>query len=260
MENNHNERTRKQKYCAIGMAILLVTTFVAMHPVQTSYAASAEAIPQFDSCVLRTGINAPEDPISMNTIVVDVKNHGIAKTIHAEKEIYDCDLVQGNLPVIVDVTTIAEKYENMTTQKTIRNQAEVITCIKTKEGATLIGCSTYRPSTSPVPVGTNCSEELITHPQEMNTVNKGSIVKTIEAQKEVFLCTLSGTVQKKVEIIVFAEVWENLNKLPNDPVIKKTFESMRCVVLVTDGTSINLNNNGKQDGTVESCQFSDVAT
>jgi hypothetical protein len=260
MEYNHTEKPKKQKYYAIGAAMLLVTAFVLVQPMHSSYAVDSEAIPTFDSCTLRTGNDAPEDPISMNTIRVALKGHGIAKTVHAEKEIYDCELVQGNLPVIVDVTTIAEIYENMTSQKTILKQAEVITCIKTVSGAILIGCSTYTPSTSPVPVGTNCTEEFIEHPQEMNTVSKGKIVKTIEAQKEVFLCALSGSVQKKVEIVIFAEIWEDVSKLPNNPVVKKSFESMRCVVLVTDGTSINLNNGGKQDATVESCQFPTVPT
>jgi hypothetical protein len=163
--------------------------------------------------------------------------------------------VQGGLPVIVDVTIIAEIYENMTTQQIVRKQVEVVTCMKQAAGAVLIGCSSGSIPTIPVAVGTNCSEEFIPHPQEMNTVSKGKIAKTIEAQKEVFLCTLAGGLQKKVEIVVFADTWEDLSKLPKNPVIKKTLESLRCIVLVSDGTSINVNSGGRQDATVEFCQF-----
>jgi|GEM_PF-2863244 len=188
----------------------------------------------------------PEDPISMNT----VRNGNIVKTIHAEKQIFDCSLEQGDIPVIVDVTIFADIYEDMSTKSVISKQVQVATCTKDEDIAVVIDCEVTTPSTTPVPVGTGC-EELsdITHPQEMNTVNKGDTVKTIEAQKEVFLCILDGSTIKKVDLIVFTEIWEDLGKLkqaaPQDPLVKKTFESMRCVVLTNTAT-------------VESCKFSQI--
>ena len=70
----------------------------------------------------------------------------------------------------------------------------------------------------------------------MNSVNKGSIVKTIEADKEIFLCDLDGfatikgdpdvcvisvisrtlndpdcfDADKKVDVILFTDIYENL--------------------------------------------------
>ena len=187
----------------------------------------------------------PDDPISMNS----VRSGDKVKTIHAEKQIFDCSLEQGDIPVIVDVTIFAEIYEDMSTQSVIHKQVEVVTCTKHEETATVIRCKSTIASEDPqIPVQ-NCNEEPINHPQEMNTVNKGNIVKTIESQKEVFLCNLGSGVLKKVDLVVFTEIWEDLTKLnqiaPQDPVIKTTFESLRCVVLA--GTA-----------TVESCQFSQI--
>ncbi len=179
-----------------------------------------------------------EDPISMNT----VRNQNTVKTIHAEKHVFDCLLDQGDLPVIVDVTIFAEIFEDMKTQSVIKKQALVVTCTKDKSTVTAIKCESSTPSTQPPVPLRNCIEEPITHPQEMNTVNKGSIVKTIEAQKEVFMCNLGNGTIKKVDLVLFTEIWENLNNLPNDPIIKKAFESMRCVIL-----------NGTTE--VETCQF-----
>jgi|GEM_PF-2449420 len=184
----------------------------------------------------------PEDPISMNT----VRNSGIAKTIHAEKQIFSCFLEQGDIPVIVDITIVAEIYEDMNTQSIIKKDALALTCIKIATSASVLECESS-PVTSDVAPVKNCSEESIEHPQEMNTVNKGSTVKTIESQKEVFLCNLDnkGVFDKKVDLVLFTEIWENLNKLPDDPIVKKTFLSFRCVV--------NLD-----EAEVESCKFSDI--
>ncbi|MGH9921520.1 MAG: Ig-like domain-containing protein, partial [Nitrososphaerales archaeon] len=194
----------------------------------------------------------PDDPIAMNT----VRSGQIAKTIHAEKQVFDCALEQGSIPVRVDLTIIAEIYENMVTQAVINKQTQVMTCIKEPTRGDLIGCSNEVPLTDIVPLR-NCSEESVRHPQEMNSVNKGTIVKTIEAQKEVFLCDIDNNVntgspapnEKKVDLTVITEIWEDLNKLnsnpPLDPVIKKTFESFRCIVDL-------------ETATVESCKFSTI--
>ena len=248
MENNQNEITKKKKHYAISAAMLLVTTVVLVQPMQTSYAVDVEEVTKYDSCVRRTGGNAPEDPISMNTVLVNVNKHGIAKTIHAEKEVYDCETVQGGLPVIVDVTIIAEIYENMTTQQIVRKQVEVVTCMKQAAGAVLIGCSSGSIPTIPVAVGTNCSEEFIPHPQEMNTVSKRKIAKTIEAQKEIFECDFND-VEKKVDIVLFTEIYEDLS---TQETIDIQFLSARCVVLRTD------NGGDLQDAFVESCIFTEI--
>jgi len=184
-----------------------------------------------------------KDPISMNT----VRNKNIVKTIHAEKQIFDCTLEQGAIPVIVDVTIIAEIYEDMNTQSIIKKDALTITCIKQESQATLIKCESSIPDDETVPVR-DCAEESIAHPQEMNTVNKGSIVKTIEAQKEVFICDFGNSNHhddKKVDVVLFSEIWENLSLLPSNPVVKHTFEVLRCTIVIDEAE-------------VESCKFSTI--
>lgn len=172
----------------------------------------------------------------------------------------------------------------------------------------IFGCQSAPIPTGPVPVR-NCREavspglqvvfeplglvifELFTiplpveHPQEMNTVNKGNIVKTVETQKEIFICNLDflneGTndfvipvgggiliifpgYEKKVEVVTFTEIWEDLSNL-DEPIIKKEFLVFRCVV----GMVVDEDRDGTRLGpapfaldledfvaSVESCQFS----
>src|SRR5574341_1591101 len=191
MEMNQTNRLNKPKFLAVSTAALLMTAFVLVQPaMQTAYAVGIEGLPAYDNCTLRTdnGEAFPDDGISMNT----VKNGNTVKTIHAEKEIYDCFLEQGKLPVIVDLTTYLEVYENITSQEVIETNAIATTCLKDENTAQVIDCESYDVSTSPVFVGSNCEEETeeMTHPQEMNTVNKGKLAKTVEAQKEIFTCEL----------------------------------------------------------------------
>ncbi len=195
----------------------------------------------------------------MNT----VRNKDIVKTIHAEKEIYTCFLQQGNLEVIVDLTTYLEVYENITSQKVIETNAIATTCLKDEGSAQVIDCKSYEVSTSPVFVGSNCEEEDdITHPQEMNTVTKGKLAKTVEAQKEVFHCDLESAgnwpfeTEKKVDIVLFTELYEDLNTQTTTSV---QFLSARCVVLNTDGISQEDGSpNPAQDAFVESCIFTPI--
>ncbi|MFY3739947.1 MAG: hypothetical protein HMLIMOIP_000372 [Candidatus Nitrosomirales archaeon] len=173
----------------------------------------------------------------------------------------------------------------------------------------VLGCQSAPIPTGPVPVR-NCIEAAspiitivsditgdiiaeiniplpVDHPQEMNTVNKGNIVKTIEAQKEIFICNLDfltegtndfvidvGSVlivfpgyEKKVDIVTFTEIWEDLSLLPANPVVKKEFLVFRCVV----GMIVDDDGDGTRLGSapfdldledfvasVESCQFSAI--
>jgi len=214
---------------------------------QTAYAVGIEGLPAYDKCTPRAGEEAPDDAISMNT----VRNQNIVKTIHAEKEIFDCYLEQGNLPVIVDLTTYLEVYENITSQKVIETNAFSTTCIKDAGTATVIDCESADISTSPVFVGSQCTELNLEFPQEMNTVTKGKIAKTVEAQKEVFRCTPGGD-YKKVDIVLFTEIYEDLNTQTTTSV---QFLSARCVVLESDG---DLFTDELQDASVESCIFTQI--
>jgi len=253
MEMNSTNRLEKPKYLAISAAALLVTAFVLVQPaMQTAYAVGIEGLPAYDNCDLRTdnGEAFPDDGISMNT----VKNKDIVKTIHAEKEIYDCFLAQGSLEVIVDLTTYLEVYENITSQEVIETNAFSTTCLKDHNTATVIDCESAEISTSPVFVGSGCTELDLDFPQEMNTVTKGKIAKTMEAQKEVFRCLdINGSDDdKKVDIVLFTEIYEDLNTQTTTSV---QFLSARCVVLESDGESFD---DELQDASVESCIFTEI--
>jgi len=287
---------RLGKYSAITLGIILATALVLVQPtMRTSYAQVADlGAPAFEDCSYY-GEDQPDDPLGMNTVRVN----SIAKTIIVEKEVFRCDTVQGDIPLIIDVTSIAEILENMTSKTIISKQAHVITCAKldvrsieettftttstftetenswstvtttiTSTSTTTVpagdgsvsGCDVYVPETDFVPVS-NCWEQEIDHPQEVNTVNKGNTVKTIVAQKEIFVCIFDeknmspcweycgrgyfDTDDKKVEQYIIEEIWEDLRLAPSDTVVKQNVESLRCWTLITEAF-------------VESCQFTDV--
>lgn len=253
-----NAKLRKQTtYWAISTAAILVTAFVLVQPMQATVAeVSIEEI-VLTNCEYNDNRDTwapanerqPDDPVSMNTVVINGNNNnggGVAKTIHAEKQIFRCDTNQGELDVIVDLTIVAEIYENMTLvgglpQPPIRKQAEAITCIKGATTTVVYGCTWKKIPIGNTPVSV-CEELAVSHPQEMNTVNRKKIVKTIIAQKEVFRCiynNMDPMDDKKVDVVLFEEIWENLALLApppqlnpsfGDPVIKKEFESMTCVI------------------------------
>jgi hypothetical protein len=239
----------KSQYYSISLGAVLLMAFVLTQPtLQTARAVGMEELPDYDDC---NNLNIGTDPITMNT----VKSGNIVKTVHAEKELYsECNLDQGNLEVIVDVTTYIEIYENIVTREVIQASALVTTCIKDEATAAVIDCESYTPSSDPTFVGSDCIDFSPGTPQEMNTVNKGNIAKTVETQKETFLCLLQlgqGTiVQKKVDIVLFTEIYENL---ATKAVEEVQFHSMRCVILRFDNTDSPI-----LDGTVESCQFSTI--
>ena len=243
-----------------------------------------ETIPAFNSCLsiynagslalldfvgfIDLDLPAPSDPISMNT----VRNGNIVKTIHAEKEVFLCLLKQGDIPVIVEMTIIGEIFEDMTTTKIIKKQAEVITCMKLRATGGIVGCKMETPPTGFTPK-LNCDDSvyiilsnvkmpltlfgielLPTHPQEMNTVSKNKTVKTIESQKEIFLCDIDqsndllaiGIIfpfnEMKVDLVVFTDIWEDLGNLPTNPTVKTEFLGLSC--------EISLMQDGDKDGNI----------
>ncbi|MGH9922274.1 MAG: hypothetical protein ACRD38_05940, partial [Nitrososphaerales archaeon] len=87
-----------------------------------------------------------------------------------------------------------------------------------------------------------CIDKDPEHPQEINTVKRGNIVKTIEVQKEVFVCDTDDinppsipslpnnpdSDDRKVSVVIFTEIWEDLSLLPGDTVTQVTFEAFIC--------------------------------
>ena len=238
---NTTKYTRQTTY-GVGLAAILVAAFVLVQPMNAYSQVGATGI-LFNNCTLAT---QPDDPIDMNTVVGKKgESTYVAKTIHREKQVLECEDLNDPLKIyIVEVAIFLEINENMNDKRIIRKQADVVTCIKDQDGFVL-ECQRRVPTTQSVNVS-NCDEQFVAHPEEMNTVTSNgasyrNIVKTIDAQKEVFLCDFS----KKVDVVIFIELWEDLNKLPSNPVVKRTVESARC----TMSTILAI---------VESCIFSSV--
>jgi hypothetical protein len=271
-----NDQEDRLKYKGITLSVVLVASFMLVQPIMhQAFSVEAESVgieagvSPYDDCTLR---DSHEDPISMDT----VRSGKIVKTIHAEKEIFECFVIQGNIPVIVDVTTFIEIFEDITTRQVTGTKVLVTTCLKQNNTASVLDCVSSEPGTTAIPL-TNCAEDTdITHPMEMNTVVKANsnIAKTVEAQKEVFLCDLDGDTapgnlcsptaprdddptcfdpDKKVDVVLFTEIYENM---VTRTIIDTQFYSMRCVLLITDNTLVS--DGGKTDATVESCAFSSI--
>ncbi|MGH9878981.1 MAG: hypothetical protein ACRD5H_15230, partial [Nitrososphaerales archaeon] len=226
--------------------------FVLVQPAaQQANAVGVEGIPGYDDCGwVDLASSDPDNYVSMTS----VRNKDVVKTVHTEKEIFNCELDQGGREVTADVTTYIEIYENITSKKVISATAFATTCLLDglstggSSTATLLGCESYDIPSSPVFVGSDCRPQPQDDVQEQNMVVKGKIAKTIEAQKFVWQCFLSGeSVQKKVDLVIFTDIYEDLNTQTRTDV---QFHQMRCVVLITDS------DDALRDGTVESCQFS----
>ena len=213
---------RQMKYYGVGLAAILVAAFMLVQPLN-SYSQVSKTGILFNNCTLAT---QPDDPIDMNTVVAYRGSAEHAKTIHREKQVFECEDLNDPLRIyIVEVAIFAEIFENIKDKKIIRKQAEVITCIKDQDGFVL-ECQKRSPTTQSINVS-NCEEQFVAHPEEMNTVvgtDNKDIVKTIDAQKEVFLCDFN----KKVDVIIFTELWEDMDKLPGNPVVKREVVSLRC--------------------------------
>ncbi|MGH9921419.1 MAG: hypothetical protein ACRD38_01565, partial [Nitrososphaerales archaeon] len=155
----------------------------------------------------------------------------------------------GTIPVIVDVTTYLEIYENIATHEVVKTSAYVVSCAHKDDDATILGCESYVPSNDVVPVG-NCTMLPLLNPMEMNQVKKGKVLKTIEAEKKVYRCDNVGGdgITKKVDEVVFTESFENLETLE---LTDLRIVAARCVVLVTDNGPLG----EILDATVESCIF-----
>jgi len=216
---------RQMKYYGVGLAAILVAAFMLVQPMN-SYSQVGTSGILFNNCTLAT---QPDDPIDMNTVIGWKGTTEYAKTIHREKQIFSCeDLNDPNTVYIVEVAIFAEIFEDMDSKIIKRKQAEVITCVKDQDGF-VRECQKRQPTTQSINVS-NCEPQFVANPEEMNTVvdpdSTDSIIKTIDAQKEVFLCDFN----KKVDVIIFTDLWEDLRKLPANPVFKREVVSLRCTI------------------------------
>ncbi len=236
METGRVKTIAQRNGWALAFGILLLTSFVMVQPVQVD----SVLTPNPSSCKIRyadTVPRSPEDPISLNTI----RSANIVKTIYAEKEIYDCLRDPGNLDTIADLTIIGEIFEDMDTRTVLIKRFTSVICLKnnaTSVEAKVIDCSTQTVATGELDM-VNCIDKDPEHPQEMNTVKRGNIVKTIEVQKEVFVCDTDldspsslpnspDSDDRKVSVVMFTEIWQDLSLLPGDTVTEVRFEAFIC--------------------------------
>ena len=262
---------RRSGFLGVVTASLLVAAFFLAQPaIQLSYAVDTEAVPPYDDCKLASDAFQNSDIDLGDKITQKSITKGtLVKTVHAEKEIFECRITQGDLPVIVDVTIYTEIYENITAKTILKASALVTTCLKSDLQAVVIACEFYVPGTVPVPTGTVCQPDLTlgqgipSDPQEMDIVRSGKIAKTIESQKEIYICFLDFNqadqpdTKKKVDIVMFTEIYEDLNTME---VIDVQFHQMRCVMLITNDVDNSNTEDNIRDATVEACIFSTIPT
>ncbi|MEM2760652.1 MAG: hypothetical protein QXU32_09440 [Nitrososphaerales archaeon] len=318
MKTNLRLRLMNRKgYSAIALAAVLIGAFMFVSPTRAaSGQVSESAFQALDNCYFAGEIGGlgfifdillllPEDFVEMNTVVITKGTTPVAKTVHVEKEVYFCHLDQGNVPVIVEQDIYLEIFQNMNTKQVLRKQAEVITCVKKIDNAEVIGCDRKGIPTDPVVVQ-GCFpvdwtiflidfigglilhdfnyDQVVRHPMETNTVVNPSntrIAKTVNAQKEVFICDFgngpfsTGEINpnevnsledlstldahdfealKKVDLVIFQEIWQDGDKLPNNPITKRSVIAVKCVTNLLSDTD-------NDDGfvpEVESCKFTNV--
>jgi hypothetical protein len=201
------------------IAILVITAFILVQPIQTW--AQQPQFPTLTGCTL--GLVQPTDAIDMNTVV----SKTAVKTVHVEKEIFRCEIP--NIPglTIVDVSIYTEIIEDLSAFPTVKSNTafEVITCVKNDNG-NVIACKNTIPSTAEPAL--SCKPSTVAFPIEMNTiVASNGIVKTVEAQKEVFKCPMDIPKAFK-DVTIFTEVFENMVGQPTQNIIK-LFEVTTCV-------------------------------
>jgi hypothetical protein len=210
-------------------SLLLITGFIIIQPLQIhgqKEIATNIADPiKVTKCQV---VNPPTDPIDMNTVIFK----DVAKTIHVEKEIFKC-ITKNGAPVIAMVSLFTELFENLRTLSTLNKTVETVTCVKGYNG-TISYCDSKKiPISIHYPFAVSCDPLNlrtlnIMSPIEMETVvSSNGISKTVEAEKDVFLCTYKQNKPTQIlDEMLFTEIFE---KVSSGTVIKKNVESISCL-------------------------------
>jgi hypothetical protein len=212
----------KNRDTVILTGVLLITAFSLIFPAslvkaQTTLPPSSPqpqaAAPQ--TCSISSRL-APSDALDMNSVIIN----NTAKTIHVEKEIFQCRS-PNQTTIIKDVSIYSEIIEkDISNRDAIMHPImtiEAITCTKEMNTGNFLDCRSQ-------PVGlvsclntSACIPTNVTFPIEMETVTslKGGIVKTIESQKEVFACNEPFRTIK--DVTVFTEIFEKIGSATAQP-------------------------------------------
>jgi hypothetical protein len=216
-------------YTMILTSLLIITGFIIIQPLQIQGQKEiATIIPDPIKLTKCQIVNPPTDPIDMNTVIFK----DIAKTIHVEKEVFKCKTKNGAL-VIAMVSLFTELVENLRTQSTLNKTVETVTCVKGYNGTVSYCDSKKVPISNQYPFAVGCDPLNlrilnITSPIEMETVvSSNGISKTVEAEKEAFLCTYKQNKPTQIlDVVLFTEIFE---KVSSGTVIKKNVESISCL-------------------------------
>ena len=226
MKNNSKSEKLRKKYLPMALAVYIATAYILLQPMQQI---SAQQIPSLVGCRVSL-LSPPLDATDMNTVIIGSK----VKTIHVEKEVFDCQKEITSPPIytyIVDVSIYIEILEDLATFPTVapKKTFEAVTCVKEANTGNLLGCQKSSiPSSTTLPTVLSCKSNAVYFPIEMNTVvGSNNTVKTVEAQKEVFNCSqpsaLGGEAVK--DITIFTEIFENQTQ----GILKKTADSATCI-------------------------------
>jgi len=173
------------------------------------------------------------DPVDMNTVLFK----DIAKTIHVEKEVFTCKTENG-ANVIALVSIYTELFENMKTLTSLKKALDVVTCVKGYNGTVSYCKSEPRPLPNQI-IYSNCDPRILrvmplSSPIEMESVvSPDGVVKTVEAEKEIFLCDIVQNVPTKLlDVNLFTDIFE----LYNGTVLKKSVESITCLKEISNAS------------------------
>lgn len=213
----------------VFLIIILISGFIIFQPLQINAQNKiATSIPDAIKLTKCELITLPTDPIDMNTVIFK----DIAKTIHVEKEIFKCKTKNGAL-VVAMVSLFTELFESMRTQSTLNKTVETVTCVKGYNGTISYCDSKNIPISKQYPFSVGCDPLNlrtlnITSPIEMETVvSSNGISKTVEAEKEAFLCNYKQNKPRQIlDVMLFTEIFE---KVSSGTVIKKNVESISCL-------------------------------
>jgi hypothetical protein len=149
----------------------------------------------------------------MNT----VSYKSMVKTVHVEKEFFNCNTV-GTIPqpIIAMVSIYTELFENVSSGTLVKTNM-IETCEKQLNG-TFLGCTITVPSTALQPIK-SCTTQPLFAPVRMNTVvatgptSNPNVAETIEAEKEVFSCNPGPNGQPTTieDVTIFTKILENIN-------------------------------------------------
>lgn len=214
---------------AVILSIIVITGIIISQSLQVeAQKETATKIPDAIKVTKCQVVNPPTDPVDMNTIIFK----DIAKTVHVEKEIFKC-ITKNGAPVIAMVSLFTELFEDLRTQSTLNKTVETVTCVKGYNGTVSYCDSKQIPISSQYPFAVSCDPLNlrilnIMSPVEMKTVvSSNGISKTVDAEKEAFLCTFKQNKPTQIlDVMLFTEIFE---KVPSGTVIKKNVESISCL-------------------------------